>query len=1038
MRGSDLLTAGNAHTMAESNSFSRYEERQLTGRQRRFLVLLFSDLSRSTHLLASMDTEEYAELFAELRARYAEVLERHGGLVSRVIGDGLLACFGYPHAREDDGRRAVEAAIELHEVVKRTGRPGLDLNLHTGVHAGLVLLEPGDEVSGRLVLTGAAANLAARLAEAAAQDEILVSGETLGAERHFFQTDNGRALALRGVDRPVHVWRILAKAPERSRFEARARRGLTPFVGRASELELLRSQLADAMAGSSRNLAVVAPPGQGKTRLAEQFLSGVDRSRVHVLRGYCESYLSAAPLQPFLQMLRSVFGITYEMSSSTASAALRAALGRICTSLLAHEPVLLNALSLGTSPTIRDPALVQRSIAGRAEAILAVFDALARQRPLMIFIDDWQWADDATRQLLAKVRALSGNSLFTLIAARQTANERLGLAGARLLNLRPLTPAESDDVIQQLVQSANTFEIEQIRNDAGGNPLFLEELCRSLADDGARTRTGKTHSETVWLNKLIEARFERLPHEQKEIVRMAAVVGNVVPQIVLEKLSGRPANDPVFGRLAEQDLIYTDEQAGTLRFKHGIVRNVIYEKVGLAERRSLHLRICTALRQTALSADEEGLYEQLSYHFSSAGEWAQAAQYAELAGDKAISTSALDRAQLQYKVALDALSRTRLTPQTYRRWLLIARRLGMVCVFDPSVESLELLRQAIEIADRFEDERARGHAEYWVGYVHYALGDFRHATEYLELALGRAKRLGEEDLAKWCGATLGQACAAAGQYARARQLLGEAIDAKRAQKRISRPAVGYAYSLACQASVLGDQGEFDAAQECFEAALDAIDGAGHEVEGSISCWQSGVLLWRGRWKEARLSAVRAEKVAERVKSLYLYSMGRALGGYATWMDEQDPGALKTILEATTWLEREHKSLFISLNFGWLSEILVAYGQLHSARQYATRALRRARDHDRLGGAMACRALARAAATGRYNRTPAHYLMRAAQNAALRQSPHELAMNTFCEAELAHAEGRQRDWQALAMAAAEGFQNLGMHWHLDRVQSLLRT
>lgn len=983
-----------------------------------------------------METEEYAELLGQLRSRYAEVLAKHNGMISRVLGDGLLACFGYPHAREDDGRRAAEAALELHETVKQAGWPGLNLRLHTGVHAGLVLLEPGDDVSGRLVLVGNAVNIAARLADCAGEDEILVTRETLGSEQHFFQTSGERTIELRGVEHPVRVCRILAKAPVSSRFEARARRGLTPFVGRAAELELLSSRLSASMAGSSQYLAVIAPPGQGKTRLAEQFLSRIDRERITVLRGYCESYLSAAPLQPFLQMLRSIFGIAYDMSPSTAAATLNTTIRKISPTLLAHEAILLNSLSLEPDSNGVEPTGSQRLNANRAVAIGAVLEALSLQKPLLIFIDDWQWADDATRQLLARIRSLPGQSPFVMIAARQTANERIGLAGAEVVALKPLAEAESDDMIRHLIRSPNTFEIDQIRTNSGGNPLFLEELCRSHSEDVDRASRTGISNEAVWLNKLIEARLERLAYEPKEIARTAAVIGNVVPQSVLETLTGYSAAHPVFDELAEQDLLYPDEQPGMLRFKHGIVRNVIYETVGSSERRSLHLQITKALRHSASTAADEGNYEQLAYHFSAAGEWSEAAHYAELAGDKAIASSALDRAQLQYEVALNALNRTQLTSDNYLRWLLIARRLGLVCVFDPSLERLRLLQQAIKIAIRFDDEGARGHAEYWVGYVHYGLGQFKRATAFLEAALERAQRLGDEELAKWCGATLGQAYAAAGQYARARLLLGEAIDAKRRQKRISRPAVGYAYSLACQASVLGDQGEFDPAHECFAEALEVIDGAGHEVEGSILCWQSGVLLWRGRWQEARQSAQRAEKVAERVKSLYLHSMGRALGGYAAWMEDKDTDALRTILEATTWLEREGKALFISLNFGWLSEILVAYGQLHTARQYAARALRRAHDSDRLGGAMACRALARAARTGRFHRSPAHYLRLAAQNASLRQAPHELALNEFCAAELALADGRRQDAQAMLESAARRFEDLGMDWHLGRAKTLM--
>lgn len=1000
-------------------------------RHRRYLVTLFSDLSHSTRLLAAMESEEYAELLVELRGAYDEVLTKYGGMIFRVVGDGLLACFGYQVSREDDARRAVEAALELHDLVKRRRWLGLMLKLHSGIHAGLVLVEPGDAVSGRMVLVGNSVNIAARLADAADDDEILVSKETLGADQHFFQTDGGRLLELHGIERPIAAWKILARAPIGCRFETRVRRGLTTFVGRQLEMDTLGSRLAQTIAGASQYLAVVAPAGQGKTRLAEEFLSRVDRTQVHVLRGYCESYLSAAPLQPFLQMLRTVLGVTDNMTPDRATAAAHEALAKMSPTLLDHEPMLLSALSLLPEPPAVDGADPQRSTGRRARAFFAVFDALAAQRPLLIFIDDWQWADDGTRQLLAGIRALPDRSIFAFVAARQSTHERIGLAGAGIMSLKPFANVEADEMIKHLLEAVNTFEIARIREVAGGNPLFLEELCHSVSQGAPHADKPKGQYGTAWLSKLIEARIERLAPAQKNLIRMAAVIGNIVPLRVLEVLSGCHAGHPMLDELAELDLLYRDADPNMLRFKHGIARDVIYETVGLHERRALHLRIVEILQQQVSVEGSEGIYEQLGYHFGAARHFAEAARYSELAGDKAIANSALDRAQVQYQAALEALSRNDLTHETYRTWLAIARRLGLVCVFDPSVEQLRLLCRAVDIAARFDDEAARGHAEYWVGYVHYGLGDFKRATQYLERALDRGRRLGDAPLAKWCGATLGQACAAAGQYPRALSLLRYAVAEKRSQARMTRPAVGYAYSLACEASVLGDQGNFDAAQEKFREALESVAGAGHEVEGSILCWQSAVFSWQGRWEEALEAAQRAQRIAERVKSLYLYSMGRALGGYARWKTAATADALQTILESTTWLERDGKRLFISLNYGWIAEILVAGGQLHAARQYAARAFGRARMHDRLGSAMACRALARAAHSGRYSRTPAHYLGMADRYAAMRQSKHEAALNASCRAELLLADNRISDAHALFEETAHDFTALGMRWHATR-------
>ena len=997
---------------------------------------MFADLSNSTRLAAEMEAEDYAELLDELREQYDRVLERHGGMVFRVQGDGLLACFGYPNAREDDARRAVEAALELHEAVKAKNRDGRRLSLHTGIHAGLVLLAPGDEVSGRLVLFGQTVNVAARLAEAAAADQILASRDSLGAECHFFETDAGRELQLPDIDEPITVWSVYDRANVANRFEARSLRGLTPFIGRTDELQRLNTRMTSAILGSAHYLAISAPPGQGKSRLAEEFISGLDNNRIHVLRGYCESYLSAAPLQPFLQMLRTICRIDYSMPAEQALEAVCRTLRHINPSLAHHGPALFSALSYGRLPADTGASDAQRSTIASVAAFFALFDALAQQRPLLIFIDDWQWADDATRQLLAGIRSRIGRSICVIVAARIGGYEGVELAGAERISLRPFGEEEADAAIKALLPSINTFEISQIRDEAGGNPLFLEELCHSTLQCMPRHRFTGTGSASAWLNKLLAARVERLTPAHRAIVQTAAVIGNVIPERVLKAVSGAECVRTTMSQLSDLDIIHPAGQPGLYRFKHGIAREAIYDTVGIRERRSLHLRIAEVLKDLSSAGNAELFLEQLAYHYAAAARWTEAAHFAERAGDKAIAASALDRAQILYQAALDALDRSELTKANYLQWLLIARRLGLVCVFDPSTEHLDILKRAIEIARKFNDENALGHAEYWVGYVYYGLGDFKRATAYLETALERARSLGDASLMKWCGATLGQACAAASQYDRALELLGQAITEKRNQKRITRPAVGYAYSLACQASALGDRGEFDAAQECFQEALHLVEGAGHEVEGSICCWHSGVLLWQGRWQEALDSSLRAQGVAERVKSLYLFAMGRSLGGYASWMLDRRSDALQTILESTAWLEREGKALFISLNYGWLAEIFVANRLHHAGRQYAARALGRIRSHDRIGGAMAYRAMARAAASGRYHKTSDHYLRLAVANAALRQSPHEAVSNEMCAAEILSRAGdmepaREHYDRALALSSKHG-----LAWHAQMALSQL--
>jgi hypothetical protein len=255
---------------------------------------MFCDLCDSTALSAAMEAEDYEDLLISLRQRYEEAVTRHRGTVVRIQGDGMLAVFGFPHPREGDGRRATEAALELQRTVSEIIKPGPStfdgpLRLHTGIHAGTVLVKRGDVVRGRLELLGMAPNIAGHLSSEAGPNEILVSEETLGPDRFAFETDTPRLVPVDGRGTLINCLPVLGHAAaSTSSFEARARRGLRPFIGRSTEIRLLEDHLEQALAGSSLFVTIAGPPGVGKTRLAEQFLLQTQQDGCRILKGYCE------------------------------------------------------------------------------------------------------------------------------------------------------------------------------------------------------------------------------------------------------------------------------------------------------------------------------------------------------------------------------------------------------------------------------------------------------------------------------------------------------------------------------------------------------------------------------------------------------------------------------------------------------------------------------------------------------------------------------------------------------------------------------
>ena len=1035
-----------ARRSTDANAHSAQAPRSPAQRFR--LSVLFCDLCDSTALSASLEAEDYAELLAALRSAYDSVVAQHGGTVVRVQGDGMLAVFGHPVPREGDGRRAVEAALQLHDAVRgftapapgTFGREGL--RLHSGIHAGMVLVQEGNLVIGRLELLGMVPNIAARLSANASRDEVLVSDETLGPARAMFNMGTERHVRVHGHEQPVACWPVLGRADPESSIHLRPVHTRTGFVGRQLEMQQLQKRLGEALAGATCQVAVAGPPGVGKTRLATELLRQAARKGCRVLKGYCEGELDATPMRPVRQLLRAALGVPLDADAAATAAAVQGTLATLELQALAPalQPLLGTALghrgdaAPGGAERADRP---DRSASSQPQEMLVpalarLFTALAEREPLLLFVDDWHWADAASRQALAAIfAAAQASGLMVLYSTRNIDAGDAHMRQVEVITLQPFSREEGAASIRALLPQVDPFIAEDIYRYSGGNALFIEELCHSAQHE--RPRLAGQQVGAAWLQVLIESRVARLPPELVMLVRTLAVLGNIVPAWLLASVTGLAPGDEALRELANKDFLFPDT-TGTLRFKHGLTRDVIYESVGLHERRRLHRRIAEALQAHAARASEDP-HESLAYHHGAAGQAVEAALHAELAGDRAAALSALDRAKAMYHAALVRLEAAGLNEARSLRWLNITNKLGLICVFDASRKDLPVFEQAVRLAQAQPDLSLRARAEYWLGYLLYGLGQGHDAVRHCERAAALAGP-GDEPLAVQIRSTLGQAKAAASDYTGAQALLEDAVAIKRSHRRGSRPPVGLAYSLVCLASVAGDRGEFGQAHELLDEARELLNGATHEIAASIQGWRAVILGWQGRFADALAAAEESTQIAEQTHSLFQFCQGRATGAYSEWVLHGEVEAVERLAESTQWLAPRESGLFRSLDHGWLTEAWLARGERALARSHAAQALARARAGDLIGVALAWRALARDAAARQDFGRAARCLSAARRIAAARQSRHEAAANDLCAAELALARGEAGPARRFAGTAATAFEGMQMRWFAERAQALI--
>ncbi len=1016
------------------------EERDGTLERRCHVTLLFSDLCNYTALSEACDPEEIATLRRQVQQIARQVIGKHGGAINQFVGDGMLAVFGFPQPVEDGGRRAVEAALELHELTRGLTweselPPDFRVQLHTGVHSGMVFFRQGDPLHGRYELTGDAVNTAARLCSSAGGDEVLVSESALLGLEPFFTVGAVEPLSLKGKQRPVPAYRVLGRSDVETRFQARSRRGLTPFVGRIRELGQLEDAVNRAASGRGVTLSLVGDAGMGKTRLLDELRRRLASAGLRVQRGSCESYGGVAPLRPFLQMARELFA---ESAPGPLTAVdVERSLTAIDESLSVHVRAFLHLLSLEPWPAAVSPDELQLAVIAAVTDLLL---ALGKHRPLLLIVDDWQWSDDASTQVLGRLsRAIHDRPITVVVGSRSIADDDPVLGQLPQIRLMPFSQEEALAAVQALATSTlPPAQAISLHQRSGGNPLYLEELCRSLSAGSEILDEVSAGAVPSTIHGLIHARIERLEPEQAELLRVASVIGNEFPLWLLSEVcASDPA--PLLVAVAGSGLVDEAESAGVFRFKHGITREVVYESVRMRERRRLHGEVARALERRFEGVALAEQYEVLASHYAGSLEYRKAADFAELAGDKAAGSSALDRAHAQYAAAMAHLDQLSTTPEMRKRWLRVVAKWSGACVFRPDRSQLDVLARCAKYAEELEDYDALAHTEYWQGWIHYAIGEQPLAVEHSERALGMADRAQNQRLAAQLLSNIGQSHAAAGAYEQALSFLERGIELKRqhATQRGRRALpVGFVYALGCKALVHADRGDFQTAYAHLNEALEEVQGSGHAIEGSLLCQLGMTQIWQGRWQEALDTAARGRATGERVNGPYVRAICQTVGGYARWVLGRSDTGLDELSRSVQWLEQRDVRLYLSFGYCHLADALLQAGEVERAKNVAERALERAELSDPIGAAMARRTLARAEANeGRRDEALMH-CERALVSAKERDSAREQALTWLCLGELELLWGARDDAKKKLENALATCQAMGMTWHGANASGLL--
>ncbi len=833
------------------------------------VTVVFADLVGYTALSEHLDPERVKRLIDAAFERLIADINSFGGRVDKVLGDGIVALFGAPVAHEDDADRAIRAGLQMHETLSRFVHDQADLDeplqLRIGINTGEVVV---GSVSGTADYTamGDVVNVAARLQTLAPPGGVFIGDSTSVLASDEILRELVDDVEVRGRSQTERVWSVVGR---QRRLPLAGTRRDHPFVGRATQRELLSSLMTMVAAGRSAVVSVSGEAGSGKTRLVAEALEDFPSRNVTVYAGVCAPYGENNVWSPIATALFR----RLDLAGSMPTDQLRELLRTKAVDMYGFDAddAQLDRFVEATLHLMGYPSGLDRVAPAQSrEMLFSYIVAGIRRRtmsgPVVLWIDDLQWADVLIIELLHRVaRSLADRPVLVITAQREDADLDWPPAVDHPITVRmPLDPLARDEAARLVtsVLGAATSDalIDQLYERSGGNPLFLSELAE-LAK-GSPTSTALPGS----LRALIAARLDRLPAAQRAIIDNAAVLGTAGPVDALEKFAvemqqGFDSGD--VEALADDGLIELD--GPNWRFRSDVVREVAYQTLTKLVRAQRHAGTASVMSQSPMIP-----LDQIAHHAACAAELVaeigsvpgvaqniteQAVVLLRDAAQRSIDVGAFNQARRHATRALDL----GVDDGDLARGLLLLRAQALVerrAVDQARADALDALEASIAAGDRRHEATARR----LLGILHQRDGDLPAARRELGASVDIFRELGDDIELSVSLRERGLAEVFGGSLKDAEWLLGEAEGlSRRLEDRR-----GQAWVRQHQAWVAFLSGDTELAERRLLTAAQEFDLLG---DGAGQGWASGLLayvrFYQGRFEEAEALAakVRAESAA---------------------------------------------------------------------------------------------------------------------------------------------------------------------------------
>ena len=638
--------------------------------ERRQVTVLFADMVGFTAFSERSGEEAAFTLMRSLSKLMEGAVRDQGGSVQGFTGDGIMAVFGVPVAYEDSPLRACKAALAILQELKATSsdleaRHGVRPQLRIGVNSGAAVVgrvQGGADAA--VTVLGDTVNMAARLQALAEPGSTILSEVTHRLVHGLVEASPAGDHQVKGKAEIQRVYRLDAVRDVTARFDAKVHRGLTTYVGRDRELERLERAL-DAIGAGIQIFDISGEPGIGKSRLLHEFLAQVVKERLRVLTGHCTPDGKQTPFRAFIEIVRRAFRLTSSDSEKAVAGKLDQGLEGLGLKSSENLDLLLNLLGLKTPQGalegldglligLRTRDLVQQLIVARC-----------RERPMIMLFEDLHWLDSASEDLLAKIVGIEESLQLLILHTRRPEYDPPWAHEPRVtrLPLDPLSASETARIAEARIGGGHLPEAltKLIAGRAEGNALFAEEIGNFLVEHGIVRRHGArlefdSSKAAVALpesvQSLLASRVDRLASADRNLLQAAAVIGRRFDPELVVAVAGAGGNVAFsFSPMEALDLIHRADGSNDYLFKHALVRDALYNGLLSAPRTALHLRVAEELERRGGNRLTE-IAETLAHHYGATERADKAFAYLALAGHKSLDIYSNAEAEHFYRQAL--------------------------------------------------------------------------------------------------------------------------------------------------------------------------------------------------------------------------------------------------------------------------------------------------------------------------------------------------------------------------------------------------